>query len=200
MENIIYFIALFLALIIALTIHEFFHAFTADRLGDPTARSQGRLTLNPRAHLDLIGTLMLFLIHFGWGKPVPIDSYNLKNPKRDEILISLSGPLSNLILAILLSIFIHFVPVSQTIFIFIFLLIQINVNLAVFNLIPIPPLDGSHILLNLLSEESSQAWREAFERYGSIILLIVLFLPFGGSNLLYLVMTPVTNFILNLLL
>ncbi len=98
-ENII----AFASLLIAVTIHEFSHAFVADRLGDPTARSYGRLTLNPLAHLDPLGTIMLFIAHFGWGKPVPIDPYNFKYPRRDEILVSFAGPLSNFILALVFS-------------------------------------------------------------------------------------------------
>ncbi|MBU3935605.1 site-2 protease family protein, partial [Patescibacteria group bacterium] len=101
---------LILGLIIAITIHEFSHAFTADQLGDPTPRSLGRLSLNPLVHLDPLGTLMLFIAHFGWGKPIPIDPYNFKNPKRDELLVALSGPASNLILAFFLKLSLHFLP------------------------------------------------------------------------------------------
>ena len=92
-----------IGLLIAVTIHEFSHALTADRLGDPTPRAMGRLTLNPLAHLDPLGTLMIFIAHFGWGKPVPIDPYNFKNPRRDEILVSLAGPTSNFIFMIAIS-------------------------------------------------------------------------------------------------
>src|SRR3990167_10883511 len=91
------------ALIIAVTIHEFAHAFAADRLGDPTPKLMGRLTLNPLAHLDVLGTLMLLIARFGWGKPVQIDPFNLQNPRRDSALIALAGPLSNLLLAVVLS-------------------------------------------------------------------------------------------------
>jgi len=96
------------ALLSAITVHEFAHAFMAERLGDPTPRLQGRLTLNPLAHLDPLGTLMLFIIGFGWGKPVQFDPYNLKNPRRDAALISFAGPLSNIILASILSIVLRF--------------------------------------------------------------------------------------------
>lgn len=202
MENIIY----FLALIIAITIHEFSHAFVADRLGDPTARSQGRLSLNPLVHADLFGTIIFPLLSaltglptIGWAKPVPIDPYNFRNPKKDEILVSLAGPASNLLLAVIFAIFLHFSPYHALNTIY-FILIVINVSLAIFNLIPIPPLDGSHLLLNLLPEESSQQWREAFEKYGFIILLVVLFLPFGGSNILNIIMSPIINLILRLLI
>ena len=107
--NPILFLVWVAALLTAITIHEFAHAYSADRLGDPTPRSQGRLTLNPLAHLDPLGTLMLILVRFGWGKPVQFDPYNLANPKRDAAIISFAGPLSNLILATILSIILRLV-------------------------------------------------------------------------------------------
>jgi Zn-dependent protease len=187
------------ALIIAITIHEFCHALMADKLGDPTPRSQGRLSLNPLRHLDLLGTIMLLLVHFGWGKPVVIDPYNLKNPKRDEMLISLAGPASNLLLATVLSIIVRFIKLDIfSIFLF-EKIIEMNVILAVFNLIPIPPLDGSKILLNLLPPDSSAQWQEAFERYGFILLIMFLFLPINGSNLVNIIMTPILRVIFNFL-
>ena len=183
-----------IALIIAITIHEFSHALVADRLGDPTPRSQGRLSLNPLKHLDPIGTIMMFIAHFGWGKPVPIDPYNFSHPKRDELFVALAGPVSNLILASLLAIVYRFFPVS-----IIFVIAVINIYLAIFNLLPIPPLDGSKIFLNLLPQEKSVEWAEAFERYGSFLLIALIFLPVGGSNIVSLVISPVVNFILRLL-
>src|SRR3990172_6432841 len=108
-SNPITFIFSLVALVVAISIHEFAHAAAADRLGDPTPRLQGRLTLNPLAHLDPIGTLMLLLIRVGWGKPVQFDPYNLKNPRRDAALISLAGPASNLILAIVLALIIKLI-------------------------------------------------------------------------------------------
>lgn len=190
-----------ISLIIAITIHEFSHALIADRLGDPTPRSQGRLSLNPLKHLDLVGTIMIFLIHFGWGKPVQIDPYNLKNPKRDQLLISLAGPASNLLLAIILSIIIRFIPLNLFITFLISTVIQLNVLLAIFNLIPIPPLDGSKILLNILPNGISEQWQEAFNQYGFILLIVFLFLPIiNGTTLVNFIMTPIMNFILNFLI
>ncbi|MFA5749854.1 MAG: site-2 protease family protein [Candidatus Shapirobacteria bacterium] len=201
MENIFSLIISIVCLIIAITIHEFSHALIADRLGDPTPRSQGRLTLNPLKHLDLIGTIMLFLVHFGWGKPVQIDPYNLKNPKRDEILISVAGPASNLLLATILSIIIRFIPLNILIIFLLSSIIQLNVLLAIFNLIPIPPLDGSKILLNLLPNNISEQWQEAFNQYGFILLIIFLFLPIiNGATLISTILTPIMEFILNFLL
>ncbi len=190
-----------ISLIIAITIHEFSHALIADRLGDPTPRSQGRLSLNPLKHLDFVGTIMIFLIHFGWGKPVQIDPYNLKNPKRDQLLISLAGPASNLLLAIILSIIIRFIPLNLFITFLISTVIQLNVLLAIFNLIPIPPLDGSKILLNILPNGISEQWQEAFNQYGFILLIVFLFLPIiNGTTLVNFIMTPIMNFILNFLI
>ena len=201
MVNILSLIISIVSLIIAITIHEFSHALAADRLGDPTPRSQGRLSLNPLKHLDPIGTLMIFLVHFGWGKPVVIDPYNFKNPKRDEMIVSVAGPASNLILAIFLSIIIRFLPLNLLAALIISTIIQLNVLLAVFNLIPIPPLDGSKILLNLLPTHLSEQWQEIFNQYGFILLIILLFLPIiNGSTLVSVIMTPVMNFILKILL
>src|SRR3989344_6794656 len=143
-----------LGLILAIPIHEFAHALVANRLGDPPPRLQGRLTLNPLALLDPVGTLMLLLVKIGWGKPVQFDPYNLANPKRDTAIISFAGPLSNLLLASLLAIVLRFVtnPFSPAYSLaniippFIFL----NVVLAIFNLVPIHPLDGGKILVGLL--------------------------------------------------
>jgi len=201
MINILSFIIFAISLIIAITIHEFSHALAADRLGDPTPRSMGRLSLNPLKHLDLVGTLMLFLIHFGWGKPVPIDPFNFRNPKRDEIIVSFAGPASNLILAILLALIVRFIPLNPLVTTFFSSLIQLNIILAIFNLIPIPPLDGSHIFLNLLPENSRLKWEEAFSRYGFILLMLLIFLPIGnGGTILSSVISPIINWIFSLLL
>jgi len=182
------------SLVIAITIHEFSHAFVADILGDPTPRSQKRLSLNPLKHLDPLGTIMLILVGFGWGKPVVIDPYNFSHPRRDEIFVSLSGPLSNILLAIVMSIFLKLFPFTPLV-----ILIQMNIILAVFNLLPIPPLDGSKIFLNLLPEQKSYEWELAFEKYGIIILIALLFLPFNGSNLISSIMSPIIQFVLQLL-
>src|SRR4030042_6593877 len=138
------FIVWIMSLIVAVTIHEFSHAWVADYCGDPTARIAGRKTLNPLAHLDPLGTLALLLVNIGWGKPVPVDPYNLDNPKRDSMFISLAGPASNLLLAVFLSLLGKFL-LPQLFFLFSPLII-LNVGLAIFNLLPVPPLDGSKIL------------------------------------------------------
>ncbi len=197
-----------LCLILAITIHEFSHALAADHLGDPTPRSHGRLTLNPLAHADPIGTFLLPLISalsgiptIGWAKPVPIDPFNFRNPKRDEILVALAGPASNLVSAVVISLCLNFLPINSAILYYIgYIFVLINVSLSIFNLIPIPPLDGSHIFLNLLPENSRIKWQEAFDRYGFILLIILIFLPIGGQSILNTIISPPINWIISLLL
>jgi Zn-dependent protease len=201
MEIIISSTIMIISLIIAITIHEFSHAFAADRLGDPTPRSMDRLSLNPLRHLDPIGTLMLVFFHFGWGKPVQIDSYNFRKPKRDELIVALAGPASNLILSIIISIIIRFIPLNIFLKSFLAIIVQYNVMLAIFNLIPIPPLDGSKIFLNLLPLESSTKWAESFDHYGYILLIIFIFLPiYNGQTLISIIMLPTLQFIYHLLI
>lgn len=185
------------ALIGAVTIHEFSHAFVADYLGDPTARLAGRKTLNPLAHLDPLGTLALLIAHIGWGKPVPVDPFNLENPKRDNMFISLAGPGSNLLFAILLSLLGKFL-VPQLLFLFV-PFISLNVGLAVFNLLPVPPLDGSKILFGLLPHHLAQEYEATTSQMGLLLLLLFLF-PFGGRSLAGLIISPIINRILQLLL
>ncbi|MBP9818026.1 site-2 protease family protein [Candidatus Shapirobacteria bacterium] len=187
-----------IGLIIAITIHEFAHAYAADKLGDPTPRANGRLTLNPLAHLDPLGTLMLFIVNFGWGKPVPIDPYNLT--KKSENIVSLAGIFTNLVFAIILSIVIHVIQPNLVIYQMMASILYINVALAVFNLLPIPPLDGSKVFLNLLPEQLSLEWSEVFDRYGFVLLALLLFLPVNGSSIINLVISPIINFIYSILM
>lgn len=199
-----------IAFVIAITIHEFAHAFTADRLGDPTPRVQGRLSLNPLAHIDMIGTVLvpLFLILsrspivFGWAKPVQFDPYNLENPRRDAAIISFAGPASNLLLAAVTAIIIHassfsgFHPALVTAIAYPIALI--NVVLAVFNLIPIHPLDGGKILVGLLPPDIAYDWDRILRQYGLILLLLLIFPLFGGRALLGQLILPVIGLILQL--
>lgn len=186
-----------LALIIAVTIHESAHALIADKLGDPTPSLAGRLSLNPLKHLDPIGTLMLLIFRFGWGKPVPFDPFNLRHPKRDSALIALAGPTSNLILAALLSIILKLTALP--LLTLLIPIIIININLAIFNLLPIPPLDGSKILYGLLPLNWAEEYNSFMKDYG-ILLLILLILPIGGTSLVINLILPVISFITNLLL
>lgn len=187
---IISFAGSFALLLIAMTVHEFAHGWVAYKLGDSTAKFSGRLTLNPLAHIDLFWTVLMPLVlflstsgHFVFGaaKPVPVNYWALKNPKRDMIWIGLAGPLANLILAFIISGILRLTPPQGTVAYLLFNLLTINVVLAVFNLIPIPPLDGSRVLMGLLPESLARAYAE-IERYGLIILF--LFIWFGILDLL----------------
>lgn len=168
-------------IVIAMVVHEYAHARVAYALGDYTPRMQGRLTLNPAAHVDPIGLAMLFIVHFGWAKPVEINPMNFSNPRRDDILVSLAGPASNLITAfIALIVLILMVklglPMSQGVLAVFNLIIIYNINFAIFNMLPIPPLDGSHILKQLLPYELARQF-EMLERYSFIFLILILATP-----------------------
>ena len=168
-------------IVIAMVIHEYSHARVADALGDFTPRMQGRLTLNPAAHVDPLGLAMLFLVHFGWAKPVQINPMNFSNPRRDDILVSLAGPASNLITSFVALIVLVLLakldfPLSEGLLVVFNLIIVYNINFAIFNMLPIPPLDGSHILRNILPYEMARAYAQ-LERYSFIFLLIILMTP-----------------------
>lgn len=192
-----------LGLLLAITIHEFSHAAVAYRLGDPTAKLQGRLTLNPLAHLDPLGTLLLFFIGFGWGKPVPFDPFNLRNPKRDSALISFAGPGSNIITAVILvSPFwigqVANLPTLVTIAKFLQPVVLLNLILAIFNLIPIHPLDGFKVLGGILPRQWYYDWVQ-MERFGIFFLLFLIFPLFGGQSIISLILGPVITSILKVL-
>jgi Zn-dependent protease len=176
-----------LTLMIAFSVHEFAHAYVAYKFGDPTAANQGRLTLSPLKHLDPVGTIALFLLGFGWAKPVPVNRFFFKNPKLAGVLVSAAGPISNLLLALLgFVIWFSFEPlgifsmlpvnVNETIDHFFNVFISINIALFVFNLLPFPPLDGYRIIEDL-SPSSVRAKLTQYENYGSIIFLILVITP-----------------------
>ncbi len=195
-------------ILLALTFHEYAHAYVAHRFGDDTAKLSGRLSLNPLRHLDPLGTIMIFLVHFGWAKPVPVNPYRLKNPKKDMLWISAAGPLSNMVLAlasgILLRILIATVETpAQTSFMglliyVVFMSLQINLALAIFNILPIAPLDGSKILSGLLPDGFGKMFY-FLERYGPFILLgLILFGRLTGVSVLGGIIWPFVKFFSNL--
>lgn len=179
-------------IVLGLTIHEFSHAWVAQYCGDTTARDEGRVTLNPLKHIDLLGFIMLLAVGFGWAKPVQFNEENLRNPKSDVMKIAIAGPLSNAVSSILLSILFAFtighVPVHDNatvriIYEIILYAIYINWGLFVFNLIPLPPLDGSHLLLNQFRKFPSVY--NALYKYGSFALFgIILISLIAKVNLL----------------
>lgn len=176
------FLVFVIAFLLTLAVHEFSHARMAFALGDRTAEREGRLTLNPVAHVDILGFLALVTVGFGWGKPVPFNPYNLKHQKWGPTLIALAGPFSNLLfgtlcilLANLLSGLFHWSP-SNLLLVTLSFMGYLNFLLLLFNLIPLPPLDGSKVLLALLSSESHRSVRQALEQYGPILLLILMVL------------------------
>lgn len=182
-------------ILLSLTVHEYFHGWTANKLGDPTAKMRGRLTLNPIAHLDILGTILMFIVGFGWAKPVPIDPRNFKDPKKDTILVAIAGPLSNLAMALAAGLALRFmIPkmvsgeissegIYSVIVIILILTLVYGIALAVFNMIPIPPLDGSRVLYGILPNRYAYAYSR-FEPYG-VFFLFALFI-FGGGIFKYL--------------
>lgn len=196
-----------LAFIVAITIHEAAHAWTADKLGDPTARIMGRITLNPIKSVDIYGTIIIPLLLalagapvLGWAKPVEFDPYNLRNPRKDSALISLAGPAINIIVAILLAIIVRFVNLAAIIEIFFFAVIRVNISLAIFNLIPIHPLDGGKILAGILPQKEAAQFDLFLHRYGTILLLLMIFPVFGGVSIVSQIVSPISNLLLGLLI
>ncbi len=165
-------------LVIAATIHEFAHAYVADRLGDPTPRAQGRLTLNPAAHLDLIGSVMILLFGFGYAKPVQFNPANFADWRRDSIIVAAAGPLANVTVVFLLGVpyKLGLLDVVGPLNPLLNALIRINAGLAIFNLIPVPPLDGSKILIGLLSPAHAVSYAR-LQPYGVLILLLLAITP-----------------------
>jgi Zn-dependent protease len=183
-------------LLVGFPVHEFAHALAAYRLGDSTARFMGRLTLNPIVHFDPLGGILLAVtlisgsgFAFGWAKPTPINPNNLEGGRRGEAIVAAAGPLSNLVLAVAAALPLRFILANPSLaeqipFIVIYILlifVNINIVLMVFNLFPIPPLDGSKVLFAFLPPQVAWRWRPVLEQYGFILLLIVFFLPPGNS-------------------
>lgn len=183
----------------ALSFHEFAHAWMASKCGDNTAAKMGRLTLNPMAHLDVMGSLMILFVGFGWAKPVPVDSRNLRDPRKDMMKVAAAGPLSNLLLAMLAGMAwrllggINFL-LDTNFPVLIFYFTQINIALAVFNLIPVSPLDGSQIFSGYLMKTNPElAWK--IQSYGPQVLFgLILFGYVTGFSILWFIMKPFVNF------
>jgi Zn-dependent protease len=208
MESIIQDIAILaVPILLAVTFHELAHGWVADKLGDPTARLLGRLTLNPIKHLDPIGTLVFFLTRMiGWAKPVPVNPLNFRDPLKGMMWVAVAGPVTNLFLAavsavilrLLLASGVFFDPSLSFIMKPLYMMIQvsviINVGLAVFNFIPIPPLDGSKVLMGLLSREQAEVFAK-IEPYGFLILILLIM-----TDVFHIILSPIIGFTVNLLL
>ncbi|MCF7801604.1 MAG: site-2 protease family protein [Candidatus Marinimicrobia bacterium] len=191
-------------ILLALTLHEYAHGWVAYQLGDPTAKLMGRLTLNPLAHLDPFGTLMIFLVRFGWAKPVPVDPRYLQNPKRDMMWIAAAGPGMNMILALASGILLRIMmsagmtgqgtSTGALIFMMVYLSVYINLALAVFNIIPLPPLDGSRILAGLLPNRYAPTLRMLEMRGPMILMGVILLGMFTNFHIIGMVIRPFVNF------
>ena len=188
----------------ALSFHEFAHAWMASKCGDNTAARMGRLTLNPMAHLDIMGSMMILFVGFGWAKPVPVDGRNLRNPRTDMMKVAAAGPLSNLLLAMVAGMLFRLLSgaglLSEAIYLLIIYFTQINIALAVFNLIPVAPLDGSQIFSGYLMRTNPQlAWK--IQSYGPQVLFgLILFGYITGFSILWLFMRPFVKFFMILFL
>ncbi|WMM26485.1 site-2 protease family protein [Tissierella sp. MB52-C2] len=179
----------------AIIFHELAHGFVAYKLGDSTAKDAGRLTLNPFKHLDLTGFVFLLLFRFGWAKPVPINSFNFKNRKLGTIMVSLAGPVSNFIIAIIVGFILSLDLITNAIvFKILFITLWYNVMLGVFNLLPFPPLDGSKIVASLLPKKLEYYFYK-YERYFYLILIILI-----ATNTVDKLMRPIIDAVLNLLI
>ena len=191
-------------ILLALTFHEYAHAYAAYRFGDDTARQSGRLSLNPLRHLDPLGTIMIFIVHFGWAKPVPVNPNRLQNPKKDMLWISAAGPLANMMLALASGLLIRVLltigvtPDRNTaiglLFFMVIMSLQINLALAIFNILPIAPLDGSKILSALLPVRYEKL-ATFLERYGPFILIgLIIFGQATGVSVLGGLIWPFVDF------
>jgi len=192
------FVAFVIAILLGITVHEFMHAYAATRLGDDTARLMGRLSLNPMAHLDPFGTLLIVLAGFGYGKPVPFNESRLRSALGVSG-VALAGPLANLVLALVCALPLRFGStdlLGGTYGIILQQIVVWNCILAVFNLLPIPPLDGANVVYGLLPPQQKYTWR-SFQQYGPILLLLLLF--FGAQVLRVVVFGP-AGFLINLFL
>ena len=189
------------ALVFSLSFHEFAHAWMAYRLGDNTAAHQGRLTLNPMSHLDPIGSLALLLMGFGWAKPVPVDSRYLGNPKQDMVKVAAAGPISNIILAVVAALVLRLLfsidLLTDNIKTFLIIFMQINITLAVFNLLPVSPLDGSQILAPFLEKYFGPDVVWKMQVYGPrFLFFIIIFSMVTDIHIFSFIINPILNLFL----
>lgn len=181
-------------LLIAIVLHELAHGYTAYFLGDKTAKSQGRLSLNPLKHIDPMGFIFMLVFKFGWAKPVPINPLNFKNRKRDTFLVSIAGVVTNFIIAIIAAFIITYVPISNEIlFQMVLTTLWYNIMLGVFNLLPFPPLDGSKVVASFLPVKYEYYFYK-YERYFYFVLVILIF-----TNVTDKIIGPIIDFVLNVI-
>jgi Zn-dependent protease len=188
----------------AITCHEVSHGYVAYRFGDGTAKSQGRLTLNPFNHLDIVGTLMIFIIGIGWAKPVPVNFNNLRNPKRNMIWVAAAGPITNFSIALVSAIALRMVIslgggvsaqfIVEPVVLMLAFSVYVNLLLAIFNLIPVPPLDGGRVLVGLLPYKQAVLWSK-IEPYGMLIIIALVFF----TNLFSYIISPALSMGIHLL-
>lgn len=206
--NLQHFIMTMVVLVVALTIHEFAHAITADRLGDPTPRSQGRISLWPTDHLDPIGSIMILVssltgFGIGWGKPVMCNDRNFRNPRRDGAIVAVAGPISNILQACAFALLLHLLArtgaATGPLFQLVIIGIVVNLSLAFFNLMPIGPLDGHWIMIALLPHTQAAAYRYWNQSAGMIVFLLLIFVG-SQMGLIGAIIGPPVSFVMGLLL
>ncbi len=199
------FIVLGIIILVAFPIHEFAHAMAAYQLGDSTARLFGRLTIDPRAHFDPLGALLLVLAGFGWAKPTPVNPLNLRGGRSGEAIVAAAGPISNLVLATAFALPLRYIVTTgmdapRLLVSTLSLLVFINIALFIFNLVPIPPLDGSKVLFAAMDPQTEYRYRPVLEQYGPfLLLLLVVMSAFGGLIILGLIIRSVLNPLFDLL-
>jgi Zn-dependent protease len=191
MFNMLFFVVMIAVILFAITVHEYAHGKAAEAFGDPTPRMSGRLTLNPLAHIDPIGFLMLIIVRFGWAKPVPINPRYFRDPEKDMAFVALAGPFANFTLAVLIALVFRVIPVPRSeLGYFILNVFQyavwINIALGIFNLLPIPPLDGSRLLRAVVPYEG-QIFMDRLEPYGFFVLIFLILFPGFSSTLIFLI-------------